>query len=144
MKKTLSVFLVLVILFVFPSITTAVDSPITPVPPPEIEEIIEDHQTIYRLTIYYIYLDGTTAAPTYTEQLYAGTEYNVTSPEISGYTPTEYIVSGIMPARDMEYTVTYIPESVDPENPESYFTIENYEIPLGFGASYMHIGISIE
>ena len=145
MKKVLSAFLVLVILFAFPSITTAaVDSPEIPTPPPEVKEIIEDMQTIYRQTIYYIYPDGTTAAPTYTAQLNAGTGYNVASPEISGYTPTMIIVSGIMPARDMQYMVIYIPASLNPGSSESFLTIEDFETPLGLGASFMHVGISIE
>lgn len=144
MKKTLSVLLILAVFMAFPFITSAVDSPETPVPPPEIEEIIEDLQTIYRLTIYYIFLDGTTAAPTYTEQLEAGTEYYVPSPEIPGYTPTMYVVSGVMPARDIEYTVIYIPAPDGPDDPPPFKTIEDYETPLGLGASYMNVGICVE
>ena len=79
MKKTICLLLTLVLLF-GAAAAVAVDSPQLPDTPPEIEEIIEDVQTVYRLTIYYIYLDGSTAAPTYTEQLDAGTEYNVVSP----------------------------------------------------------------
>ena len=144
MKKILSVLLILAILFAYPAIITAEDSPDTPPPPPEIEEIIEDLQTVYRLTIYYIYLDGSTAAPTYTEQLEVGTEYNVPSPTISGYTPSRYVVSGVMPARDMEYTVIYIPLPDNPDNTKSYTEIEDDETPLGIATSYMHVGICIE
>lgn len=149
MKKALSVVLILAILLAIPAITSAVESPETELPPPEIEEIIEEMQTIYRLTIYYIYLDGSTAAPTYTRQLEAGTPYNVVSPEIPGYTPTMAVVSGVMPARDVEYTVIYIP-APDPSSPtssgtpNSFLTIDDYDSPLGLGASYMHVGICIE
>ena len=144
MKKALGVLLVFVILFAFPAVAAAANSPETPSPPPEIVEIIEDLQTIYRLIIHYIYWDGTTAAPTYSEQLGAGTKYGVPSPEISGYTPTKYMVSGVMPAREVEYTVIYIPAADDPENPELFWSIEDYEMPRGLGSSYMHVGICIE
>ena len=140
---TLTLFLTLTAFAdsVDPAVKSPVDSPEISDIPPEIEKIIEDHQSIYRLTIYYIYLDGTTAAPTYTEQLEAGVSYSVPSPEITGYTPTMYIVSGVMPARDVEYTVIYIPRS-NREKP--FFTLEDYETPLGFGASMMNVGICIE
>ncbi len=139
MKKTLSVLLVLVMLFAVPALSAAVDSPEPETPPDDIEEIIEDLQTIYRLTIYYIYEDGTPAAPTYTEQLKAGTPYSVESPIIPGYTPTMEIVTGTMPAYDVEYTVVYIPKG-----PKTFKTIEDYETPLGLGVTYMHVGICIE
>ena len=146
MKKILSLVLVLVLILGFSAVAFPEPSPQNDPPPEDVEEIIEDYQTIYRLTIHYIYLDGTTAAPNYTEQLGAGKYYSVTSPVISGYTATMVVVSGVMPARDMEYTVIYIPGAVsatDPNGP-SFLTIEDYETPLGFGASFMHEGICIE
>lgn len=153
MKKALSFILVLALVFL-PLMTNAVESIETPVPPPEIEEIIEEYQTVYRLTIYYVYLDGTTAAPTYTEQLDAGALYNVTSPVITGYTASILVVKGVMPARDIEYTVIYIPDPADvPDdpNPIKYFnsdseitTIEEYNTPLGLGGSIMNVGICVE
>lgn len=143
MKRILSLLLVLLVALAAAAASVAEMSPQNEVPPPEIEKIIEDHQTIYRLTIYYIYLDGTTAAPTYRAVLNAGTPYNVPSPRISGYTPTMSVVSGIMPARNVEYTVIYIPRSPD-GTPIDFLTIEDYETPLGFGACYMHEGICIE
>ena len=143
MKKILCCLLAMVFLLVFPGPVSAVDSAEIPLPPPEIEEIIEEYQMIYRLTVHYIYLDGTPAAPTYVEQLLAGSPYGVESPEIEGYTPSTYLVSGVMPSRDMEYTVIYIPIPKDPGGP-SYLTIEDFETPLGLGVIYMHIGICIE
>ena len=133
-------------------------------PPPKIEEKIEEYQTIYRLRIRYLYLNGSTAAPTYTKQLAAGTPYNVPSPNIPGYTPTIYVVSGVMPARDMEYTVFYIPASVPETEPEKkpegtpedepkdvnvptpnlFSTIEDYESPLGLGATNMTVGVCVD
>ncbi len=143
MKKVLSLVFVLALVLAIPALSTTVYSPETPVPPPEIEEIIEELQTTYRLTIYYIYLDGSTAAPTYTEQLDTGTEYNVPSPEIPGYTPTIPVVRGVMPARDVEYTVIYIPTD-DPDNYTPFISINEYETPLGLGTIIMNVGVCIE
>lgn len=156
MKKIFSIILVLA-LFIVPLATLAVDSPELPPTEPDIEEIIEEHQTIYRLTIYYVYLDGTTAAETYYDQLDAGTDYSVLSPEIEGYIATMLLVSGTMPARDVEWTVIYIPSEQEQktedgtDNPIYYFngsnqitTIDDYETPLGLGASNMNVGICVE
>ena len=155
MKKLWSLILALAIAVAIPATTTAIESPVTPVPPPEIEEIIEEVQTIYRLTVYYIYIDGTPAAPTITKQLNVGTNYNVPSPTIPDYTPSAPFVAGEMPARNIEYTVIYIPlphseDQPDPDQttkqdqPYTYYTIDDYDTPLGLGATYMHIGICIE
>ena len=144
MKKILCAVIAVMLLLTATAFSTAIDSIEIPPTPPEIENIIEDYQTIYRLTINYIYYDGQTAAPTYTEQLETGTSYNITSPGISGYTPSIYVVSGIMPARDVMYTVIYVP-SGDPGDPERpMLTIEDYETPLGLGASIMNVGVCIE
>ena len=146
MRRILSLVFILVLLPVFSFAALAEASPQNVLPPPEIVEIIEELQTIYRLTVHYIYLDGSTAAPTHTQQLSAGKAYSVTSPSIPGYTPNVAVVSGVMPARDMEYTVIYIPRSSstsDPNGP-TFLTIEDYETALGFGASFMHVGICIE
>ena len=136
MKKAVWLALALAILLTAPAVLAVVYSPETPVPPPEIEEIIEDHQTTYRLTIYYIYEDGTVAAPTYTKQLDAGEEYHVSSPVIPDYTPSMETVDGVMPARDVEYTVIYVTGS-DP-----FKTIEEDE-PV-WGAAFINVGICVE
>ena len=155
MKRGICIAAALLLALILPAAALAVDSIETPTPPPQIEEIIEEYQTIYRLTIYYIYLDGSTAAPTYTEQLDAGTAYSVPSPEIPGYTPTMELVEGVMPARDVEYTVIYIPGADNEEGYSFYYmfwgdpskgllTIDDYETPLGFGASFMNVGVCVE
>ena len=166
MKKVLS-FILVMVLVLLPLATFAVISPENPDPEPEIEEIIEEHQTVYRLTIYYVYLDGTTAAETYYAQLDAGTEYSVPSPYIAGYTPTMEVVSGTMPARDVEWTVIYIPQPGDtpedndepgdngepenepenkaetPENPIQYFNSDNLIITIEDLETPLGLGASI-
>ena len=116
---------------------------------PETEELQETMKTIYRLTIYYVYLDGSTAAPTYNATLEAGTEYSVPSPEIKGYTPTIYVVSGVMPARDVQYTVVYLcPEKEEPAFPYSempeVLSFGDYETPTGLGFSICNVGVCFE
>ena len=104
---------------------------------------------MFRLTIYYVYADGRPAAPTYDATLQGGTEYSVSSPTIKGFTASIPIVSGIMPMRDIEYTVVYLsPEEDIPEFPYSempeLYTLEDYEAPTGLGFSVANVGICFE
>ena len=64
-------------------------------------------KNVFTLTIHYLYADGSTAAADRVESHVPGTEYSVTSPEISGYTVDMATVSGEMPAKDVTVTVTY-------------------------------------
>ena len=91
-----------------------------------------------RLTIYYIYEDGTQAAETYTNQMTPGESYDVKSPGISGYTPSDKEIAGIMPTRDLEFTVIYVRPEGEIRNRE------DYSVNLGMGNINMNIGICIE
>ena len=117
--------------------------------PKETTEIQEETKTIYRLTIYYRYLDGTTASATYDTTLQAGTPYNVPSPVIPGYVATLLRVSGVMPERDLQFIVIYIPTTGEtPLFPileeTQLLSIEDYEVPLGLGFSMSNLGICME
>lgn len=68
-------------------------------------------QLIYKLTIYYIFEDGTTAHKEYEAKLTAGEKFAVESPEIEGYKPNLWMISGEMPARDLNYTVIYMAQN---------------------------------
>ena len=68
-------------------------------------------KNVFTLTIHYLYTDGSTAAADHVKSLMQGTEYSVTSPEISGYTVDKAIVSGSMPAKDVTETVIYTKRS---------------------------------
>ena len=109
---------------------------------PEIEELIEELQAIFTLTVYYIYLDGRTAAPTHFEVLDAGSGYYVPSPVIEGYTASRELVEGIMPRRNVEYTVVYIPagEMGSPVVPEEYA----YASSIKGRFPVLNLGISLE
>lgn len=102
------------------------------------------------LTIYYQYLDGTTAADTYTATLWPGSDYDVVSPVIEGYTATRDRVSGVMPARDEEFVVWYLPasEEDDPDNGRKrvpgYSVIDDYGVPLGLGTINRNAGETVE
>lgn len=116
---------------------------------PEVQELQEIMKTVYRLTIYYVYADGSTASQTYDAMLQAGTEYSVESPEIKGFTASVEKAADIMPMRDTEYTVVYVsPEAEVSAFPyaemEELFTIDDYEAPTGLGFSVSNVGICFE
>ncbi len=93
---------------------------------------------LYTLTIRYLYSDGTTAAPTYTQNLPSGATYSVTSPTIEGYHTDRMIVSGQMPARNVQGgPVIYVPN-------QTIITIDDFETPLGLGDENLISGETIE
>ena len=117
------------------------------------EQIREEVQATFRLTVYYIYLDGTPAAPTYRATLDVQTHYEVDSPTVEGFKPSDPLISGDMPMRNVEYTVLYLPEEAAEEDPVAQFiqsvfeyilNIFDYETPLGLPITTMNIGISGE
>ena len=112
---------------------------------PQSEEVIElqeELQTIYQLTIQYVYLDGTTAAETYNVILPSGTSFSVPSPEIEGYVPFLQLVSGVMPSCNLRYVVIYI----NPEETglEDLFSLFDLEIPMGLGFVVDNTGVCSE
>ncbi len=64
-------------------------------------------QNEYTLTIHYVYSNGTKAADDYTSTVAYADPYSVNSPVIGSYTPSVSTVSGVMPAKNVEVTVTY-------------------------------------
>ena len=61
----------------------------------------------YRLTVNYVYADGSTAAPSYTGKYVFGKNYSITSPVLAGYTASQTVVAGKMPGRNVQVTVVY-------------------------------------
>ena len=88
--------------------------PDVPVVPGEDEELT-DKQKSFNLTINYLFSGGSKAAESYTAQLAAGDRYSVTSPTVNGYIPDQAVVAGVMPERDVQITVFYIPLIIIPE-----------------------------
>lgn len=68
------------------------------------------------VTIYYVDETGETLADPYVETYDEGDDYNVSSPDIDGYTTDEPTVSGTVPAQDVEHTVVYR-KVKDPSDP---------------------------
>lgn len=69
-------------------------------------------KNVFNLTIHYVYAeDQSKAADDYTKSVTFNDTYNVTSPTIDGYTADTTVVSGTMPAENVEVTVTYTKRS---------------------------------
>lgn len=100
----------------------------------------------YTLTINYIYADGTTAAPSASQQLRPGQIYDVVSPVIDGAFATIEEVEGIMPPWDKTVTVIYVklPEPAPGRPGRNLFIIEDYETPLGIGQVNLNAGECFE
>lgn len=71
---------------------------------PTDEEVEEP--AVYTLTVHYLYEDGTTAKDTLTVEYEEGVSYEVESPVIPGYKPSEAVVSGTA-TENREVTVIY-------------------------------------
>ncbi|MEG0394036.1 LCP family glycopolymer transferase [Anaerorhabdus sp.] len=62
----------------------------------------------HTLTVRYVVADGGVAAPaTVTQKVVEGASYSVQSPALTGYTADVTTVTGTMPAKDVDVTVTY-------------------------------------
>ena len=66
-----------------------------------------DDDECHKLTIKYVYADGSEAAETYAAELKFGTGYDIESPVIAGYAADKTVVTGMMALEDIEITVTY-------------------------------------
>lgn len=61
----------------------------------------------YKLTIAYVYENGSVAAESKISELVPGESYSVESPAVNGYTADNAVISGIMSEQDTVYTVVY-------------------------------------
>lgn len=61
----------------------------------------------YRLTIRYLYPDGSEAAESYSAIYRFGDAYSIVSPNVAGYLPANSILEGLMEGEDMVLTVYY-------------------------------------
>lgn len=68
-------------------------------------------KNVFDLTIHYVYAEGGTAANDYAASVTFGDPYSVNSPVIDGYTADTTVVSGTMPAENVEVTVIYTKRS---------------------------------
>lgn len=84
-----------------------------------LEVTAEPEPVEHKLTIEYVYADGSEASPRHTEQLVEGAAYSVESPKVAGFVASQEVVEGTMGAEDVDVTVTYEPEP-EPEPDVSY------------------------
>lgn len=96
----------------------------------------EPDKTTYRLVIHYLYENDSEAAPDHTEtDLTTGTNYEVKSPLIDGFTASEELVTGRITDRDVEIIVRYIKNPVvdppvQPDQPTPTPPSPTPEIPI--------------
>lgn len=90
-------------------------SKVPPVTPPD---PVDPAPTPHRVTIHYVYEDGTQAASSHIEELYPGDSFSVTSPTISNHTPDQPIINGTVDENDLEFTVVYTKNPTPPTNPD--------------------------
>ena len=144
MKKLLLLFLAIACLG-FIQTAYAADSIENPQLPEVIEEIVEEVQPVYTVTVVYIDIFGNEISKPTSTPVKVGKPIEIPMPENpQGLVTSKPSVFDFMPTRDVEYTVVYIPEELL-KNPNFYlFTIDDYETPLGLGASQMNIGICVD
>ena len=94
----------------------------------------------YTLTVHYRYADGRKAAEDMSFTVPEGATYDVTIEAIDGYVAAPSRLTGVMPGRNLEYTVLFIPVNGN----ERTTLLENYETPPGAGASFVQLGICYE
>lgn len=106
----------------------------------DMEIVIRYTPKTYKMTIQYIYMDGSKAAKTYTADVVTGERTEVTSPEIADYVPLRLKVSETNSGRDEQYTVIYVPE----DEYDSLMTIDDYETATNLEVTYVQTGICLE
>ncbi len=88
-------------------------------------EIKNDTNNKYQLTIHYVYEGGTKAADDYVADVKYDTNYNVSSVFVKGYLPSLDPVTGTMPAKDVELTVTYYKDPT--QTKKITYSVEYYQ-----------------
>ncbi len=73
----------------------------------------------FKITIVYVYADGSVAAEPYTATVGYGSSFDVSSPTLAGYTPDRSSISGMMGSSNLDYKVTYASSSSGGSNGSS-------------------------
>lgn len=137
MKRLIGLLLIFILIF---NIGYAVDSPHQDQLDPSLIPIIEDICATYTIVINYIDINGEPVAPRFITTLNVGDIYNILSPEIQNYIATIQNIVGVMPKRNIEYSVIYL----SPGSSQKIYVINDLEVPLGLGFSIMNLGVCIE
>ena len=140
MKKYLFVLFIVVFMVAAQAVSAQIYSIESPQLPPVIEEIVEEVQPVYTITITVIDIYGNVIETPTTQPVPVGQPIEIQLPENT----RKPSIFETMPARDVEYTVIYIPDELL-INPNFYLlTIDDYDTPLGLGAMQMNIGHCVE
>ncbi len=108
--------------------------------PTEFEEVYEDINTTHEVVITYISIDGTPIGDPVTMTVETGETIDIPTLPIESFNSTPIGFNEIMPNRDTQVTVIYVPEGFD----EELLNIGDYNTPLGLGASMMNVGVCVE
>ena len=95
----------------------------------------------YTLSVDYVFLDGSPAAPSHIQTLHIGDSYDVASPELEGFRALTLSIRGTNPGRDEQYTVVYVPEDADISGLQN---MGDYETSLGLERVFTQVGICVE
>ena len=85
----------------------------------------------FKLTIYYRYTNGRTAAKTFEQEFKYNEEYSVESPFIKDYNCSRTVVKGTMPAHDVEVTVYYTPTGDEIIEIPTPLGLDNLSLSMG-------------
>ena len=109
-------------------------------PANDVEVTVTYTKNSYNLKINYEYEDGSKAAESHEDTLSYQSDYSVTSPDITGYTADNPVVSGTMPAGNVEVTVTYTKNSynlkINYEYEDGSKAAESHEDTLSYQSDY--------
>ena len=140
MKKYLFILFAVVFMVAAQAVSAQIYSIESPQLPPTIEDIVEDVQPVYTVTVTVIDIFGNEVETPTTTPVPVGQPIEIPTPENT----RKPSIFETMPARDVEYTVIYIPDELL-NNPNFYLlTIDDYDTPLGLGAMQMNIGHCVE
>jgi len=80
----------------------------------------------HRLTINYLYEDGSIAAERVYTMYEAGGTFNISSPKIDGFSPSVSVATGVMPSTDYTMDVIYSPKATENTLTVNYLYSEDH------------------
>ena len=108
--------------------------------PPAFETVYEDINTSYEVTVNYVSITGEPIGTPVTIPYEAGQPVDVPAVVIENFNPTPIEANTNMPNRNVQVTVVYVPDGFD----NTIIDINEYNTPLGLGASMMNVGVCVE
>ena len=97
----------------------------------------------YNITVTYRDPYGNIVAQQTTRRLKYGDTYTIYVPTVNGFVPQQTVVTGTVPARDVQITVFYTPVPTE-EEPDNTVVINDYDTALGLGNVSLNAGDCFE